>query len=143
MARILPKLKVVDGCWDFVGARTTAGYGTIWNGEKTIYTHRAMFEVMKGALKTGLVLDHLCRRPSCMNPHHLEQVTNRDNLIRGNVGKNPLSWANRKRKTHCKKGHEYSPNNTYIRPENNSQGCIACRRANTKIQNDKRKYKVK
>lgn len=57
-------------------------------------------------------MDHLCRRPSCVNPEHLEPVTRSENLRRGNVGQSGLAQLN-KAKTHCPKGHPYDEENTY------------------------------
>lgn len=68
-----------SGCWEWRGAKTWHGYG-VYRGRNT---HRIMFERVRGSLTKGLVLDHLCRNPPCMNPDHLEEVTHRVNLERG------------------------------------------------------------
>lgn len=68
-----------SGCWEWRGAKTWEGYG-VYRGRNT---HRIMFERVRGPLTKGLVLDHLCRNPPCMNPEHLEEVTHRVNVGRG------------------------------------------------------------
>ncbi|MDG4910781.1 HNH endonuclease, partial [Mesorhizobium sp. WSM4898] len=62
-----------------------------------------MYENIKGSIPGGLVLDHLCRVPSCINPDHLEAVPNKENILRG-MSKQAIN----KRKTRCANGHEYS-----------------------------------
>ncbi|MCC6311335.1 MAG: HNH endonuclease [Trueperaceae bacterium] len=77
-------------CWLWVGERTTDGYGRIHrrvvnpSGDQIIYAaHRVVYEMNVGPIPEGLVLDHLCFNPPCVNPDHLEPVTNRENLRRG------------------------------------------------------------
>jgi hypothetical protein len=66
-------------------------------------------------------LDHLCRVRGCVNPDHLEVVTGATNTLRG-----ISSPAINARKTHCRRGHEFTPENTYI--DRGSRRCKACRR---------------
>jgi hypothetical protein len=70
----------------------------------------------------GLVIDHLCRVPLCVNPEHLEPVTLRENILRGES----LS-ARRARQTHCKHGHEFTAANTYVTVKG-QRYCRACDR---------------
>lgn len=74
----------VTGCWDWAGAVDAAGYGVFrFRGSGAYYAHRASYEIHVGSIPDGLVIDHLCRNRSCVNPKHLEPVTNRENLVRG------------------------------------------------------------
>jgi hypothetical protein len=66
-----------------------------------------VYELLVGPIPAGLVIDHLCRVPSCMNPAHLEPVTNAENIRRGYAARGLL--------THCSKGHELTPESTYAR----------------------------
>lgn len=85
MDRLLAKV-VIDpaGCWIFTGALDRGGYGCIGRGGKhggMTKTHRVTFEDRFGP--TELPLDHLCRVRACCNPDHLEAVTQRENVLRG------------------------------------------------------------
>ena len=63
---------------------------------------------MNGPIPEGLDLDHLCRNRWCVNPEHVEPVTRRENLIRGQT-----TIAQNVSKTHCPAGHAYDETNTY------------------------------
>ncbi len=91
--------------------------------------HRVSYELIKGKIPDGLTLDHLCRNTKCVNPDHLEPVTAKVNVLRGNG-----YYAQAKRHTHCPKGHELVGNN--LDPASLKQGirrCLICRRERTKI----------
>ena len=101
------------GCWRWTGVRTHDGYGTLFEG----YAHRVSYELFVGPIPEGLEVDHLCNNRCCVNPEHLEPVTREEN-IRRQV----------ERRTHCKSGHPYTPENTYVRPCGARQ-CRACNAA--------------
>lgn len=110
------------GCWEWQGAASSAGYGKIMTGSRSdgsrryAPAHRWAYEFCVGPIPDGLQLDHLCRNPSCVNPDHLEPVTNRENTLRGNAPirmreANPGA-AFQSAKTHCPQGHIYDDANT-------------------------------
>lgn len=70
-------------CWIWGGAIDRYGYGVVRLGPKMVKVHRAMYTSAKGPVPRGLVVDHLCRVRSCVNPKHLQAVTIRENLRRG------------------------------------------------------------
>lgn len=109
-----------DGCWLWTGAvNKVGGYGRIAVDGVTRYAHREVYERLVGPI-TDETLDHLCRQPACVNPHHLEPVSYRTNTLRGEGG--PAAKA---RQTHCKRGHPFSERNTYIQP-NGTRRCKTC-----------------
>lgn len=73
------------GCWVWTGATNGSGYGMIGVGQRKKYVHRATYEIARGPIPDGLMIDHLCRNPICCRPDHLEAVTNRENTLRGKV----------------------------------------------------------
>ncbi len=72
-------------CWIFQGRLNRNGYGRAWYNpvKKEIPCHRILYCEMVGPLIKGLVLDHLCRTRACCNPWHVEQVTHKVNVYRG------------------------------------------------------------
>ncbi len=101
--RFLDKLQIGDGCWEWLGAPDSQGYGRIRETGKygrTLSAHRVSYEMFVGPIPRGLVLDHLCRNHICVRPDHLEPVTNAVNVMRGDSPQ-----AKSARMTHCKRGH--------------------------------------
>jgi hypothetical protein len=109
-------------CWIWDGAPNDLGYGSVWINGRCIKAHVWIWEQGHGAVPPGMELDHLCRRRLCVNPAHLEPVTHRENVLRGES-----QAAKNARKTHCKHGHGFTPENTIERP-NGSRACRICTR---------------
>ena len=114
--RLADKMRVGDGCWEWTGGKTPQGYGMVARRQ----AHRVVYELLAGPIPDGLVIDHLCRNRGCVRPDHLEPVTNRENLMRGE-GITAAFAA----QTHCKRGHPFNDANTYRRPDGGRQ-CRAC-----------------
>lgn len=118
-----------NGCWEWTGWISTEGYGGFQTpkrprGPRSTYAHRFSYELLVGPIPKGLHIDHLCRNRKCVNPDHLEPVTNRENVLRG-IG---LSAENA-RKEFCKNGHEFNAENTYYRPGGaGHRNCKQCKR---------------
>lgn len=72
-----------DGCWLWLGGKGGAGYGAITRGRFKQPAHRVFFELLVGPIPDGLQLDHLCCVRACVNPDHLEPVTQGENIRRG------------------------------------------------------------
>jgi hypothetical protein len=109
----------MSGCWLWAGAAMAKGYGSFGAVPgKLILAHRWAYEHFVGPIPAGLVIDHLCRNRSCVNPAHLEAVTGLENTRRGA----------RAIATHCKHGHPFDDENT-IRRANGGRDCRMCQRA--------------
>lgn len=83
--RFWSKVDTAGFCWWWQGCKVPSGYGTFYYNGARHYAHRIAYELTKGFIPEGLVIDHLCREPSCVNPSHLEVVTHRENVLRGDV----------------------------------------------------------
>jgi hypothetical protein len=110
------------GCWLWTRSTNVNGYGLMSFQGHSQMAHRVSYQAYKGSIPDGLELDHLCRVRCCINPDHLEAVSRRVNVLRG---VSPL--ARKAKQTHCKRGHEFTPENTH-RNAQGGRACIACRR---------------
>lgn|SRR5882724_3004971 len=107
-------------CWIWKGTCAN-GYGNVRRGKKLFLAHRVTYQALRGIIPDGLEPDHLCRVGACINPWHLELVTHKINMLRGNgVG------GENARKTHCINGHPFTPENTYQYPSRQHRACRIC-----------------
>jgi hypothetical protein len=107
-----------DECWEWTGFIGSKGYGTVYLpvGTETseyvprgrmLMAHRLVYSMLVKPIPAGLQIDHLCRVRKCVNPAHMEPVTQRENILRG-VGVTAINAA----KTHCIHGREFTSENT-------------------------------
>ena len=126
--RFWSKVEKTETCWIWKGSLTGGGgYGYLYMGPGAnplwSRAHRFSYELVTGTtIPVGMQLDHLCRNRGCVNPEHLEVVTQHENILRGES----LS-AQRARQTHCNRGHEYTPENT-IRSKRGQRRCRTCKK---------------
>lgn len=102
------------------------GYGRYKHKGKTRLAHRYVYEALNNHIPADRQIDHLCRVRNCVNPAHLEVVTSRENVLRGNA----ITAINSK-KTHCIHGHELSGENLFIRRDGRRR-CQVCERESQK-----------
>lgn len=115
----------------------------MWHEGRSRRAHIVSYELVKGKVPEGLQLDHICHKPSecaggttcchrrCINPEHLEAVTQFENKQRGHTRIDKFfacGHAFQRAKTHCPSGHEYTPENTARRKKDNSRRCKQCDR---------------
>lgn len=113
-----------DGdCWEWTASTTSAGYGQIMVDGRMWLAHRYSWTLAGRDFADGLVLDHLCGNRRCVNPAHLQQVTNRENILRG-TSPSAVNAA----RTYCIRGHAFDGTNTRIKPSG-KRVCRVCEKA--------------
>ncbi len=112
----------MSGCKIWLGG-LNRGYGRLKIQGHTVYAHVAAYELEHGKVPDGLELDHKCRVRCCIEDHHLEAVTAKENIRRGRLY--------RKLKTHCPHGHPMVGRNVVV--FYGARQCRACRVARTAI----------
>jgi len=134
------ELDLLSGCWLWKGF-LTQGYGRMKINGKSLLVHRLAFLHWNDQIPRELQLDHLCRNRSCVNPEHLEIVTNQENCRRGE----------KYTKQFCKNGHPRISKNLYVKPSGN-RDCRICTNLRTtkwrknnpeKRLESQRKYRIK
>jgi len=117
---ILSKVEICGDCWLWTQPLKADGYAKVRFHGKEWLAHRLVKHLLTSeTVPNGLELDHLCKVRHCVNPDHLEPVTHKENVARSH-------HAN-KGKTHCSKGHEFTFDNTYKRPDGR-RNCRQCRK---------------
>ena len=111
-------------CWEWLGTKGL-GYGLITVGPtwRSHRAHRVSYRLFVGPIPADLYVDHLCRVKHCVNPNHLQPVTNVENVARGLKG--ALRWGIME----CPQGHPYSGDNLYIETQGKGwRHCKTCMR---------------
>lgn len=119
--RFWAKVDKSGDCWLWTSALNNTGYGQFRSAGRLVLAHRWSYESANGPVPNGLVLDHLCRTPACVNPGHLEPVTQDENMRRA-------------RRDGCRRGHPW-PEHAYIDPK----GRRWCRTCNNNLRRDRRR----
>lgn len=123
------KIKESGSCWLWTADKICGGYGRFSFNGRLVLAHRFSYEFFNEEIPKGLQIDHLCRNRGCVNPEHMEVVTNRENMMRG---LSPSLTSKRQlSKTHCPQNHPYSGENLYLDP-NGGRRCRICNRISRK-----------
>lgn len=119
----------ITGCWEWTASKNKQGYGTFYAGGDTVFAHRFSYIAFKEDIPEGLVIHHTCRVTCCVNPEHLEVTT---------LQKNSSLRGDNSNATHCKRGHEFTPANTYQRKDGRKQ-CASCKNLSYLRNKERRK----
>jgi hypothetical protein len=129
-ARFWAKVNKTETCWLWTGAKFPTGYG---HWRRSEYAHRVAYALAIGPIPAGMQIDHTCHNGTeclggsscphraCVNPAHLEAVTQAVNIARGNAN------LQQKMQTHCRNGHPFDQANTYHHPRG-QRVCRICTR---------------
>ena len=114
----------VENCWEWKGGKTYQGYGVFSSDNReSILAHRWIWTYLFGPMPKNRVINHRCRNTSCVNPVHMEVISQSENVLVGDHYERKIM--------HCPRGHAYTTKNTYIqrRYNGNSRSCKICKAA--------------
>lgn len=131
--RFWAKVEKTDTCWLWRGALQPNGYGRFGSTQRSQVgnwlAHRMAYTLAVGPIPEGLTIDHLCRNRACVNPAHLEPVTQGENNLRAYDGK-------------CRAGHPFTTETTYVGP-NGFRQCRTCRNARATESRARRRQRAR
>jgi len=125
LRRFWAKVELPDpdtGCMNWLAGKFSNGYGQFRLGGSKYRAHRISYTLAYGEIPADKVLDHICRNRACVAPDHLETVSQRENVLRGEG-----LAAQQAARTNCPKGHAYEGDNLYVDPRGRRH-CRTCKR---------------
>lgn len=122
-AHIVSKIDFGPGCWLWMGATQSRGYGSLVYNAQAWLAHRFVYTRMVGDIADGMTLDHLCMVKTCVNPLHLEEVTSVENKRRETSAR-----------IHCLRGHPLAEANL----RTNARGHRSCKTCAIDLQRTRR-----
>lgn len=128
--------RLSSGCWLFSGGNSK-GYGYIEYEGELWPAHRLVFWLCSNEDIESKHIHHVCENPPCINPSHMKALTPSEHIKLHYE----LRTHSKSKRTHCKRGHEYNPLNTYYMP-NGTPSCKECRRRVNRVDKAKRKAKL-
>ena len=136
LGRLLLRVKVDanSGCWGITG-RSLKKRVRLCMAGGLVYAYRFTYETLMEPILEGMVIDHLCGNPGCLNPLHMEPTTVAENARRANAGKR------RTLKTRCIHGHLLAGRNlsiSYDKAGHIHRRCGMCRSRSAKAYEEKK-----
>jgi hypothetical protein len=120
-------IRSANECWPWLAAKRKSGHGVfLWAPHRLTPASRFAYILTHGAISDTMTVQHLCHNHPCCNPAHLQLLSLADKLRMVRVNGKGSPELN-SRKTHCPRGHEYTPDNTYLDPADGSRQCRRCR----------------
>lgn len=108
-------------CWPWTASTGSNGYGQINAFGRMREAHRVLYTLVVGDVPATHHVHHLCANTLCCNPSHLASFLAFHH-------KRITAGLYQRAKTHCIRGHEFTPENTYVRPGGIKRECRACKR---------------
>jgi hypothetical protein len=136
MDRFWSKVEKTEICWNWMGALCSSGYGNFitsdrrWSG-----AHRLSWEWANGPIPAGLCVLHRCDNRKCVRPEHLFLGSEGDNT-NDMVAKGRANFGGG-RKTHCQRGHAFTPENTILQKSTGYRSCRACNNLGAKARRER------